>query len=194
MDKSFPVQKITITALLIAIGVIIPIFSPVKFILEPASFTFASHVAIFLSMFISPAVALIVSTGTALGFLLGGFPIVVVLRALSHIVFALIGAFAIRARPRIFSSTAKTQLFSFSIGLVHAFCEIFVVSIFYFNKSMTSLYYDNGFLFSVMLLVGVGTLVHSMIDFAITLFILRIFSQNPSLSEIFSLHKEKSVI
>ena len=193
MEKRFTIQTITITALLIAIGVIIPIFSPIKFILEPASFTFASHVAIFLSMFISPAVAVIVAAGTALGFLLGGFPIVIVLRALSHIVFAAIGASVIKSRPQLFSSSIKIQIFSFAIGIVHAVCEIIVVSIFYFNQSMTSLYYDNGFLFSVMVLVGAGTLIHSMIDFAITLFILKIFSQNHNLKGLFSLDKKNSV-
>ena len=49
------------------------------------SFTLGSHVAIFIAMFISPAVALTVELGATLGFLLAGFPPVVVLRALSQV-------------------------------------------------------------------------------------------------------------
>ena len=87
---------ITLAGLLCAIGIIIPMFSPIKIVLEPASFTLASHVAIFVAMFISPTVAISVTLGTTLGFLLGGFPIVVVMRAFSQIIFATIGAFMLK--------------------------------------------------------------------------------------------------
>ena len=56
-----------IAALLCAIGIIIPLFSPLKIILEPMSFTLASHVPTFLAMFISPVTAIFVSIGTAIG-------------------------------------------------------------------------------------------------------------------------------
>ena len=60
---------LALTGMLIAIGIIIPTFSPIKVIIEPASFTLASHVAIFIAMFISPQqVAVAVSLGTTLGF------------------------------------------------------------------------------------------------------------------------------
>ena len=49
--------NLALTGMLIAVGIVIPLFSPVKIILEPASFTLASHVAIFIAMFISPAMA-----------------------------------------------------------------------------------------------------------------------------------------
>ncbi len=44
--------NLALTGMLIAVGIVIPLFSPVKIILEPASFTLASHVAIFIAMFI----------------------------------------------------------------------------------------------------------------------------------------------
>ena len=81
--------NLALTGMLIAVGIVIPLFSPVKIILEPASFTLASHVAIFIAMFISPAMAVAVSLGTTLGFFLAGFPLTVVLRALTHVIFAL---------------------------------------------------------------------------------------------------------
>ncbi len=82
--KNKKLYNMLIAAMLSAIGIIIPLFSPVKILLEPASFTLASHVAIYIAMFISPGVALSVAAGTTLGFLLAGFPPVVVVRAASH--------------------------------------------------------------------------------------------------------------
>ncbi|WP_041556310.1 hypothetical protein [Carnobacterium sp. 17-4] len=165
--KTNRVHKLTIAALLVAVGILIPMVSPVKLILEPASFTLASHVAIFIAMFISPMIALTVALGTALGFLLGGFPIIIALRALTHVVFAGVGSYFLLRNPSILQSTAKTQLFSFLIGLLHAICEVAVVSVFYFGGEMTTAYYTQGFLQSVFLLVGAGTIVHSMIDFTL---------------------------
>ena len=87
------IQRMCVAALLCAIAILIPMISPVKIQLGPMSFTLGSHVAIFIAMFISPAVALTVELGATLGFLLAGFPPVVVLRALSQVVFVAIGAF-----------------------------------------------------------------------------------------------------
>lgn len=65
--------QLALTGMLIAIGIVIPMFSPIKVVIEPASFTLASHVAVFIAMFISPSMAVAVSLGTTLGFFLGGF-------------------------------------------------------------------------------------------------------------------------
>ena len=81
-----------IAALLCAVGILVPMISPVKVTLEPMSFTLASHVALFLAMFVSPAVALAVSVGTTLGFLLAGFAPIVVLRAAVQVIFVVLGA------------------------------------------------------------------------------------------------------
>jgi niacin transporter len=164
--KNRSVYHLTISGLLIAVGIVIPMVSPFKIILEPASFTLASHVAIFVAMFISPGIAVTVAIGTTIGFFLGGFPLVVVLRAASHIIFATAGAFYLhgkKAMPSVF----MLRLFSFSIAIIHAFCEVLVVSMFYFYGSMGDSYYQQGFITSVFLLVGVGTVVHSMVDFEI---------------------------
>lgn len=154
-----------VSALLCAIGIIIPIISPLKITLEPASFTLASHVAIFIAMFISPSTAVFVSIGTAAGFLLAGFPIVVVIRAASHIIFAAAGSLILKKNPNILKSFKSAQLFSLGIGFIHGLCEVIVVVPFYFGNGMSSGYYTKGFVTSVILLVGVGTVVHSMIDF-----------------------------
>lgn len=158
-------QSMVISALLCAIGIVIPIISPLKITLEPASFTLASHVAIFTAMFISPSTSFFVAAGTAAGFLLAGFPIVVVLRAASHIVFATAGALYLKKHPNTLKSFKSSQVYSFTIGLLHGISEVFVVIPFYFGNNMSSAYYAKGFIVSVILLVGVGTVIHSMIDF-----------------------------
>ncbi|MFA9424261.1 MAG: hypothetical protein ACERLG_11830 [Sedimentibacter sp.] len=165
MKRNSNLNSMIISALLCAIGIVIPIISPLKITLEPASFTLASHVAIFIAMFISPLTAIFVSVGTTVGFLMAGFPIVVVMRAASHIVFAFTGALILKKYPNILKSFKSSYLFSFGIGLIHGLCEVLVVIPFYFGKSMSSGYYAKGFVLSVVLLVGVGTVIHSMVDF-----------------------------
>lgn len=172
------IYSITISALLCAVGILIPMFMPIKLVIEPASFTLASHVAIFMAMFISPLTAVFVSIGTTLGFFLSGmFPPVVVARAASHIVFATIGAFILKQKPTILDSVQKSTVFSLGISLIHAVCEVIVVLPFYFLNLMSSANYEKGLFVSVILLVGVGTLIHSMVDFYIAYVIWRPISK-----------------
>ena len=48
------VRFMTLTALLTAIAIFIPIAMPLKLVIPPASYTLGSHVAIFIAMFINP--------------------------------------------------------------------------------------------------------------------------------------------
>ncbi|WP_312693743.1 hypothetical protein [Caproiciproducens sp.] len=169
-DRETKLISLVIAALLCAIGIVIPMFAP-KIILEPASFTLASHVPIFIALFISPPVAAAVSVGTALGFLFAGFPIVVVLRAFSHVFFAISGAYILKRKANMLSTFGKSALFGLTLAVIHAVSEVVVVTLFYFGNSMPKNYYANGYFMSVILLVGVGTIVHSMIDFSIALFV-----------------------
>ena len=164
-------KNMVLASMLCAVGIIVPIISPIKIILEPASFTLASHVALFIAMFISPYVGLSVAIGTTVGFFIGGFPIVVVLRALSHVVFAIIGAYILKIKPDIISSKYKSLIFGLIIAVIHGLCEVMVVTPFYFSNSLTSGYYSNGFTYAVILLVGVGTVIHSMVDYIISVII-----------------------
>lgn len=101
MNSKLNTKEVIMAALLCAIGIMIPMISPIKIVLEPASFTLASHVAIFIAMFISTKVALLVTVGTTIGFFIGGFPIVVVARALSHLVFVILGMSLIKNKESI---------------------------------------------------------------------------------------------
>ena len=159
--------RLTVTALLTAIAIAIPMVMPIKVLIEPASFTLASHVPIFFAMFLSPVIAAAVSLGSAVGFLLAGFPIVITLRAMSHVVFALVGALYLRGkREELLSSPVKSVFFSFWIALIHALAEVLVVSVFFFGLVPGGTYQD-GFFYAVFMLVGVGTVIHSMVDFFI---------------------------
>ncbi len=165
--NSQKLKSMVIAAMLSAISIIIPMFSPFRIVLEPASFTLASHVAIFVAMFISPAIALAVAALAALGFLLGGFPIVIVIRAASHLVFVAIGAYVLKKSPQLLDNKLRMVAFAFVISVIHGLTEVLVVMPFYFGSSMPEGYYARSFLITVIGLVGVGTVIHSLIDFAI---------------------------
>lgn len=170
MRQQEKIKTMVISALLCAIGIIIPMFAP-KIVLGPASFTLASHVPIFIAVFISPIVAVSVALITGVGFLLAGFPIVIVLRALTHIVFALVGALILKKRGNLLSSFATSIPFGLGIGVIHAACEVLVVTWFYLGGGMGGANYQYGYFVSVVVLVGLGTVVHSMVDYFIAVFL-----------------------
>jgi niacin transporter len=170
MKQNNKLLSMVIAALLCAIGIVIPMYAP-KIVLEPASFTLASHVPVFIAMFISPFVAISVALITSIGFMLSGFPVIVVLRALSHIVFAAVGSYVLKKNGKLLLTAKNTAIFGFLISVLHALCEVVVVTFFYFGSNMTTAWYDKGYLISVIGLVGIGTLIHSMIDLGIAIFV-----------------------
>ena len=191
MNSHMRLYRMVIAALLCAIGIVIPMFSPVRIILEPASFTLASHVAVFIAMFISPAVAVSVSLGTTLGFFLGGFPIVVVLRAFSQLIFVTIGALWLKRHPYTLLNVKSNLAFNFVMALIHAGFEVLVVVPFYFSNTMAKGYYAKGFVVAVILLVGVGTIIHSSIDFYISWLLWKAVNRNRFTAELFTAKPKK---
>lgn len=173
----------TSAALLIALGIVIPMFMP-RVTVEPASFTLASHVPVMLAMFISPAVAAAVAVGTTIGFLFSATPVIVV-RAATHLVFAFFGALYLKKRPQVLMHPVRSQVFSLAIAFLHAACEVLAVTAFFMAGVMGESYYTHGFMYSVMLMVGVGGMVHSMVDFLIALVIMRVLMQQKQLRPMF---------
>ena len=106
--KNHSIRHLTIAALLIGMGIVIPMVMP-KIVIGPASFTLASHVPVFVAMFFSPAMAIAVALGTTFGFFLT-LPPIIALRALSHVVFAVIGAFYLQKHPDILLKNGKPSL------------------------------------------------------------------------------------
>ena len=88
--KSKNINQLVLAGVLCGIGIVVPMLMP-KIVIGPMSFTLASHVAIFIAMFISPKLAAVVCLGTTLGFFMTT-PVIIALRAASHICFALLGA------------------------------------------------------------------------------------------------------
>jgi niacin transporter len=174
--------KTAFTALLIVVGIIISLFSPVRLRMDPASFTLALHVPIFIAMFISPLAAIATAIGTALGFFIGDFPSVIAWRAVSHVFFAFLGSLYLYFRPHISSSFLKMQLFSFVIGILHAWAEVIIVYLFYMDSGKSGVYFTRT---DVFLLVGLGGLVHSMIDFVIAFVIFKFLIAQEALKPLF---------
>lgn len=174
--KNNSVRNLTISALLIGLGILIPMVMP-KIVIGPASFTLASHVPVFIAMFFSPLVAITVVLGTTFGFFLSTMPIIA-LRAFSHLIFAVIGAKYLQNHPELVLKNGKFtlangrfQIFNLIIGIIHAVAEMLVVSAFYFMGNMPDTFYSQGYLYTVFILMGIGGLVHSLVDFNIAYFV-----------------------
>ena len=197
--KTNSVKRLTISALLIAMGIIIPMVMP-RITIGPASFTLASHVPVFIAMFISPVVAIAVSLGTGFGFFLSATPIIA-LRALSHLIFAVIGAVILQKHPEILINkegkftllNGKLQLFNVGIGVIHSAAELVVVSVFYTMGNLPGTYYTAGFMYSIFLLMGVGGLIHSLVDFSIAYFLASTLSKHVDI-QTFTEAKQPKVI
>ncbi len=174
LTRSRGTESVVMAGLLCAMGIIIPMFMP-KIVLEPASFTLASHVPIYVAMFISPMVAFSVAVGTTIGFMMTGLPIIIVMRAFSHVIFVTLGALWLSKYP--LNSNLKVVAFAVITSAIHAISEFVVVSTFYFGGNVADKFYENGFFRSVILLVFVGTFIHSIIDFIIAYIIIKPLSK-----------------
>ncbi len=167
--NALQIRRLCVASLLCAFAIQIPIVSPIKIQIPPMSFTLGSHLTIFIAMFISPAIGITVELGASLGFLLAGFPPVVVLRALSQIFFVAAGAYILKNKPEVMSSPLKIFLFGIFLNIIHGIAEALVVTYFWFN-GMT---HDGTFLSTVIGLVGFGTLVHGMLDYYLGILVWR---------------------
>lgn len=164
------VKIMTTSALLCALGIMIPMaFPSIRF--GPASYTLTSHVPVIIAMFISPTVAAFVAVVTTIGFLIAGFLPVIVLRAATHLIFALIGSFILKKNSKSLQSVKNTALFSSFISLIHGAAEVAAVTYFYWINGMTDALVGKEYLVTVLLYVGVGTFIHSMVDFSISVFV-----------------------
>lgn len=159
--------RLMLAALLCAIGIVIPMFMP-RIPVGPMTFTLASHVAIFIGMFISPAVSVAVCVGTTVGFFITT-PFIVALRAASHLIFATVGACVLKSRPQLIDRPLSSALFNFGLAVIHGAAEAVIVAPLFFSGGMSADLTGLGFFVSIVLLVGVGTMVHSMVDYSIAI-------------------------
>ena len=160
MQNRLKTKELVLTALLIALGIVIPVcFSFLRVVLPPAfTATLMAHVPVFIAMFISPFSALFTALGTAIGFFFTSDPVVAA-RAASHVVFALVGAFMIKKRCNLILAGVVT-------ALLHALCEALVVLLF-LGMGWTENKTGAPIVAIAFYTTGVGTLIHDAIDYVI---------------------------
>lgn len=151
-------KDLVITALLIAFGIIIPtLFGFLRIILGPFTATITAHVPIFVAMFLSPASAVFTAIGTTIGFLVAGVDIVVTMRAASHIIFAIVGAYMIKQGRSV-------VLIGIVTAIIHAIAEATVVILFFIFGQPT----DPSTIITVAFITtGLGTIIHHCADYII---------------------------
>lgn len=158
MKQTLQTRSMAISGLLTALGLLIPLIMPLKLTFPLSTYTFASHVPIFLGLFINPQVAILVTFGTTLGFMMS-FPPIVTLRAASHLIFVIIGCHFLEHRT--LKSNKQWLLFNIFLAIIHGISEFLVVLVF-FTEDINS-----GLLVQMLLFLGIGTMIHSVIDFSL---------------------------
>lgn len=139
------IKKLTYTGLLTALAIVIPLaFGFLKIQIGPFSATLASHVPMFVAMFLGPAAAAMVGVGSALGFLISAPPVIAA-RAFMHTFVGLAGAFLIKRGVSFGKVVAIT-------APIHAILEALVVIPFGFT------------MYKILVVVGTGTFLHHIID------------------------------
>ncbi|MFH6635250.1 hypothetical protein QE557_01005 [Streptococcus suis] len=155
------VKQLSISAILTAFAILIPLMMPIKIIIGPASYTLASHIPLFIAMFISPATAIFVALGSSLGFFLAGFPIVIVFRALTHLFFLTLGAILVKRFP-ILMDSKRFLLLGIGLNLLHGLGEYIVVMVLTSGEQTSATYW-----ITMLGLVGVGSAIHGLLDFSL---------------------------
>lgn len=152
------IKKMTYAGLLTALAIIIPIcFGFLKITIPPFSATLAAHVPLFISMLLGPWVAVAVGLGSALGFLITA-PTVVAARAFMHIFVGLAGAILIK------KNVSFTKVI-FITAPIHGVLEAIAVIPFGFT------------VYKILVVVGIGTILHHLIDGAIAGVLIKALSQ-----------------
>lgn len=152
-------KMLTYSGLLTALAIIIPLtFGFLKIQAGPFSATLASHVPLFVAMFLGPFSAVMVGVGSALGFLISA-PAVIAARAFMHTFVGLVGALLIKKGV----SFSKVVLIT---APIHAILEAIAVIPFGFT------------MYKVLVVVGVGTLLHHMVDGVIAFALVKSLSKS----------------
>ena len=160
MKNTFKTKDMVVSALLIAIGILIPmIFTgpPFRIVVGPYSATLMAHVPVVIAMFISPMTAILTTVGTTIGFFFTA-PLVVAVRAASHVLFAVLGAYFIKKGMRAIPLCLIT-------GVIHSVIEGIVVMIFFTGGLSTP---TEGYSIAALVWITIiGTMAHHCVDFII---------------------------
>ena len=149
-------KELTLTALLTALAIIIPMIMPVKVVMPPFTATLASHTPLILAMFISPLAAILTALGSAIGFFFTFSPIVAA-RAATHVFFTLTGAYMIRKKYHLALMVIVTLM-------LHSLADMAIVYIAAVCLGMNTILNNNAMGY-VQTWLGVGTAIHHLVDF-----------------------------
>ena len=151
-------KELTVVALMTALSIIIPQLSP-PLMIPPFTATFASHVPVIITTFISPVAALATAVGSGIGFAIKlGDPFVTA-RALSHVFFAVIAAILFRKR---YNCVLVLLLAMVIHGIGEAFVAVPLIHLIFPELPVKATTY----------IVLFGTFIHHVIDSVISVLIL----------------------
>lgn len=153
-------KKLTITALLTALAIVIPMVMPIKVVMPPFSATLASHTPLIIAMFVSPASAIITSLGSAIGFLFSLGPVVSA-RAAMHVLFTFAGAVMIKKRKNFYLTLLVTLV-------LHTISDMGIVWVIANMFGMGSILKDQA-MDLVQWVIAIGTSIHHVVDYALAM-------------------------
>lgn len=162
------IRKLSLTALLTALAIMIPVyFGFFRVVIPPVfSATITAHVPIFLAMFLGPAYAAVVGVGSAFGFLFALGPYIA-LRAFMHVFVCIIGA-------KLLNKGVGFSKVVFITAPIHGLLEG-ISTIPFMGLHGFSVKY-------VILTVCIGTVIHHCVDGFITRILVQALEKNGQIS------------
>ncbi|MBE6067600.1 MAG: ECF transporter S component [Clostridium lundense] len=162
-------KNLVYAALLTALAIVIPIsFGVLAVTVGPFSATLASHVPMFLAMFLGPVPAAMVGIGSAIGFLITKGA-VVASRAFMHTFVGMFGAYLLKKGASYSKVVAIT-------APIHGILEALVVIPFGFTME------------KILIAVGIGTILHHVVDGVIAFSVVKILSKAGNFSSVKATH------
>lgn len=150
-------KELVMAAILTAFSIIIT-YSPAKLVLPAFTLTLASHIGTLLAMLISPWVAVMTVIGSCIGFAMtipAPNSIIVIARAASHIIFALVGI------KLISKGKLNIILVVLITGVLHALAEGIAV------LALTPVILPGEAAVAASIIAVTGTFLHHIIDCSI---------------------------
>jgi len=173
------IKNLTVSSMLLAISIGIPIVFPKIIVIPPFTATLAAHVPIMIAACISASTVAFVSVGSIIGFYFA-FPAlpIVPARVFTHVIFAMVGHYMLKKKINIYIVVVIT-------ALLHATFEMLLVFIPVFYPTHLGI----GVAMSVL---GIGTFIHHIVDVVITAPILTVLKKNKIITTCFDTIKIRS--
>ena len=175
MNNYKRLNLIVISAILTALSFIVIYLVP-TIDLGIWSFTLGSHVPIMIGMFISPVTAVFTYLGTLFTFMIKTPNVIVWFRAASHIFFIIAGLFLMKKWKTLNSNILDIHkgfftisLFVIIIAFIHALFEVLAIYFCMFLNTLgnISIAIPSTGTYYLFFTVGLGTFVHTILDFTI---------------------------